>query len=140
MFAWEEPDTKIVYRFNSSALYRYWDKNRGSGERTKVPISEDLYQTTKTIKGVEQHRLARLTKKDLKWPTLWIEWETDSDGKVWHTLIDGAHRICFAYEHGIFEVDALVFKEPVWKKCVIKLKDSKLDQMPPDPKSFSGIY
>jgi len=141
VFTWEEPNTKVVYNFNSTAMYNYWRKHPDCGEEAMVPLSKELYEDTKRDKGIEKHRLDRITKRDLKkYHILWAEWETDEEGEVWHTCFDGSHRIVWAYEHGIFQVKSLIFKKPAWSKCLIRYPDPRLDQVKPNPNSFSGIF
>jgi hypothetical protein len=140
MFVWEEPDTKKIYTFNSSSLLRYWRGNPDCAEEAMIPVSEDLYLTSKEKKGVEEHRLARLTEDCLESYTIWLQWEVDADGKVWHTCIDGHHRIVWAFEHGVTHIKGLIFQKPVWSKCIIRHKNPAYIQRSPDPKSFSGIF
>lgn len=134
---WEEPDTKVVYHFNATAMFIYWAENRDCGECAIIPVSKELYDHTKTMKGVERHRLTRITKKTLKIPTLWVEWEIDAKGEPWHVCIDGAHRIVWAYEHGITEIKAVIFKKPTWSKCLVKYDNKIIENFIP---KFSGIF
>jgi hypothetical protein len=140
VFIWEEPDTKIVYHFNSTAMFIYWKRNPDCGVCAMVPISKDMYEETKRNKGIEKHRLDRMTKRVLRIPTMWAEWEVDAKGEPWHICFDGSHRIVWAYEHGIREIRAVIFKRDAWSKCLIKYKDQGMDQFMPKGKWFSGIW
>ena len=112
----DDKDPTILTRYNVTALNRHCHENKL--QIFRVPITSEAAEICKNQRGVEQHRLDRLTEKSLLHPAIFCLQE---DGSA--VMVDGTHRVVWAWDHGYREIYGYVLKPEVWKPFILPLKD-----------------
>jgi hypothetical protein len=99
----------------------------------ETPVDVDFAKFCLERRGIEQHRLNRLTALDLIVPVLYCEWPDGS-----HLLVDGHHRYVLAARLGRKTIRGHVLKERQWRPFVVEgaapVSQAALAN------TFSGIY
>lgn len=112
---------------------------KGKIEPVHIPIEADFAQYCLTNRGIEQHRLDRLTEKHLEEPLVFAQWAGGTQ-----LLIDGHHRYVKHSQLGHEIAPAFILPEVLWRLFVIddfpfqgeKMSEEEALEM---TRSFSGI-
>lgn len=102
--------------FVVTRLYKFCVEN--NWPLVRVPISRDIANFCLTNRGVEVHRLLRLTREDLNKPLLFIKY--DGRGRGTHLMVDGTHRLVRLVLMGMTETLAYVIEDrAIWDLFVV---------------------
>jgi hypothetical protein len=101
-----------------------------------IPIEKEFYDMLMTNRGVEEHRVSRITFNDFKnYPVTCVDM---GDGT--HLMIDGTHRCVRYFREGLKTTLARLVPKSLWEKYLV----DGFPLVPPDriddfQNGFSGI-
>lgn len=89
--------------------------------RIEAPIDMHMVAVIMDRRGIEPHRLERMTREALALPMLFVEMEAEfaHEPPVSHLLVDGNHRYVYAALNGIPSLPAIIIPKAVSDKCLI---------------------
>ena len=92
-----------------------------SKEVWDTPVDAEFAQIVRDRRGVEAHRLARISPADLTFPVIYVEMEAefDHDPPISHLLVDGNHRYVKAAEWGRETIPGVIFSKAEADRCLI---------------------
>lgn len=113
VFTHEDEDGTLRH-FASERLFNYM---KGSGrEVVSILLERDYVSTILTKRGVESHRLNRLTPEQLEIPVLYLEGVSPGT----HLLADGHHRYVRRAQVGCTDIPAYIAEPKLWKRFMIE--------------------
>lgn len=127
---WDETSGRVT----DLAASRIVTMCRATGEEIwRMPIRQDHAALVMAKRGIEAHRLMRLTREAAQQPVLFLKWP---DGTS--LLADGSHRYVWLAASGAKEVLCWHLDEAKWRPFVIEglPRPSSEEAL---MKSFSGI-
>ena len=110
LFTWIDPDTHEQLTFAVDRLVAAV----AALEIVLVPVDQEVAERYRRERGIEQHRLQRMTPDALQQP---ICLATMPDGT--HLMIDGHHRYVYAASIQAHSIQAHLIPEETWKECLI---------------------
>jgi hypothetical protein len=132
-FTYQDPDTGEVTTIAVERLAR--DPDLLALEVFLIPVIREVAEEFLRDRGIEQHRLARITADDLdKYPMMIAIWPDGS-----HLTLDGHHRYVKAHNLGLPHAQARMIPETIWGRYVVEGVPELLD-IEALAKSFSGIF
>jgi hypothetical protein len=86
------------------------------------PVEKHFAEWAMENRGVEQHRLERITPTELVSPLCYCEFPTPASlgGGISHLLVDGNHRYVKAAMMGVKLLPARVAPETLWRKFQVE--------------------
>lgn len=135
MFTHEDcDDAKTQRSWNVSAIMRVMLDmfEQGEIEPVLVPMDAHFAEYCRHHRGVEPHRLNRLTPEALRTPILMLQLPDDT-----YLLMDGTHRYVYAQSIGRAEILCFIVPQEVADKARIYIP--KLEDFEAYKQSFSGI-
>lgn len=128
-------DSKFQRSWNVGAIMRVLMDmfEQGQIEPIWVQIDAGFIPCCWKDRGIEKHRLARLTPDALKVPVLFM---AEPDGT--HLMLDGTHR--YVYAHTIGRRDILAFDVPLDVGEKARIHVPQMADFTGYKNSFSGIY
>lgn len=98
----------------------------------RIPLTVKDAKLLLTFRGIEKHRLARLTALCRYYPILVLEW---ADGT--HLIADGTHSYCWQFAHGSTSALAWLVPRDIWEPFIVTgLPETTEQEL---LSSFSGI-
>ena len=130
-YVYQDPDTNEITVIAVERLAR--DPDMLALEVFLIPVIPEVVIQFMQERGIEQHRLARITADDLeKYPMMIGIWP---DGA--HLTLDGHHRYVKAHDLGLLHTQARMIPETIWGRYVVEgVPDVDVDAL---SKTFSGI-
>lgn len=113
VFTHMDEGTKAITTINISRLLRDWKVRMRPV--VMLPIDRDFAKFCVTNRGVEEHRLERLEREEIREPVLFAYWQSGE-----HLLIDGTHRYVAQTLKGASEIKARILPISVWRPYVIE--------------------
>lgn len=123
-------DTGEVRMFSITAIERSLAVNGNQGcIEFEHPLMPEWVTGFLMNYGIEEHRLARIRPG---FPAVWMAYNRDTSC----TLIDGAHRMAYAFMNKHQTIPVKIIPFTVWEPCLIDL-----DTLPPflDPRN-EAVY
>lgn len=89
--------------------------------RIEADIRMHMVHVIMDRRGIEPHRVARITEAALKTPILFVEMEAEFEHEppISHLLVDGNHRYIYAAINGIPTLPAVIIPKAISDKCLI---------------------
>lgn len=123
-FSHEDDVTGKVRHFAVERMVKW--VNEHPMERYIIPIDPIFAKFAFTCRGVEMHRLTRITPADVAaYPIIMVrseEFGRDDRGTA-TLMVDGTHRYCAAAAWGWKEIPAYIFEEGEWERFLIDVPD-----------------
>lgn len=119
IFSWQDPSSGKVLHFAATSLL-----SEIKDKKELVRFSEIDLKFIETIvkkRGIESHRLTRLTDEQLQEPVLVLDYE---DG---HLMIDGHHRLLCRHLKGMTTFLFFLVPKEIWEKFQITDIPKELD-------------
>jgi len=118
LFTWINPETNEPLTFNVSALARMWAQDRSIGELGLGAFDQEQIDWIRQNRGIEQHRVDNMVKPYIDMPVFGAIIQ-GQNGEEYLITIDGHHRIVKLFEQGTCKIPGVIFRKPVWEKCLV---------------------
>jgi hypothetical protein len=113
-YTYQDPDSGEITIIAVERLMR--DPDMLALEIFLIPVLSEIAAQFRDERGIEQHRLARITADDLdKYPMMIATWYDGS-----HLTLDGHHRYVKAHILGRQDTQARIIPETIWGRYVVE--------------------
>lgn len=125
-FTHVDPETEEVRFFAVDRIAKHIAQN--GAKRMVIPIEPAFAHFLPRYRGLEHHRLARLTPQDvIDYPVMLAHMPGIANDSDEHLLIDGSHRYFYAWTLGWTELPAYEVPTDVWERFLVRFPKEIVD-------------